>query len=430
MSRTVVSGGRLRVEARRRRLALQWGALLLAGAAVPALSGCQATEAASAAPPSSAAPSPSPSATPVRPSAARVALAPATGAQDVRLDAPVTVDVTGGTLSRVDVKDASGAAVEGAIGADGRTWVPTDGLEPATTYTVRAYAADPSGAPRSLSATWTTVAATKVLKTSIAPLDGTTRGVGMPIIVTFNTPVDKSARAAVEKALHVSGSKRLVGAWSWQSSTTVHYRTRAFFPAHSTVTLDAHLAGVEVHPGVWGTPKSNRSVSYSIGASMVSVADVANHTMVVRRDGKVWAKFPITTGKPNFRTRGGIRVIMEKYPTKIMDAATVGIKPGDPEYYKLEVHWAMRISTSGEFVHAAPWSTGSQGRANVSHGCVGLSMANGEHLFANSQIGDVVKIINSTRPLNKGNGWTDWNGTWASWLADSATGVQDTPASS
>jgi hypothetical protein len=84
------------------------------------------------------------------------------------------------------------------------------------------------------------------------------------------------------------------------------------------------------------------------------------------------------------------------------------------------VPYAMRVTWSGEFVHAAPWSTGDQGRDNVSHGCVGMSMSNAIWLFNQSTVGDIVKVVGSSRPLEPGNGYTDWNLSWSDWLAGSA----------
>jgi hypothetical protein len=73
-----------------------------------------------------------------------------------------------------------------------------------------------------------------------------------------------------------------------------------------------------------------------------------------------------------------------------MDAATLGISKNDPEYYRLDVEYAMRVTYSGEFLHAAPWSAGSQGVANVSHGCVGMATENAAWLFDITKRGDVV----------------------------------------
>ena len=50
------------------------------------------------------------------------------------------------------------------------------------------------------------------------------------------------------------------------------------------------------------------------------------------------------------------------------------------EGYRTEIDYAQRITWSGEFIHAAPWSEGEQGQRNVSHGCVNVS--DGERALA------------------------------------------------
>ena len=70
----------------------------------------------------------------------------------------------------------------------------------------------------------------------------------------------------------------------------------------------------------------------------------------------------MTNSKPGFVTRGGIKVIMSREPSVRMDAASTGTDPKDPNYYNLVVHWALRLTYSGEFLHAAPWSVVAQGR--------------------------------------------------------------------
>ena len=49
-----------------------------------------------------------------------------------------------------------------------------------------------------------------------------------------------------------------------------------------------------------------------------------------------------------------------------------------------------------------------------------MSDANAIWLFGVSKIGDVVSYVHSARPLEQGNGWTDWNLSWTAWQAGSA----------
>ena len=101
---------------------------------------------------------------------------------------------------------------------------------------------------------------------------------------------------------------------------------------------------------------------------------------------------------------------MEKFAEKRMNSETVGINRDSPEAYDIDdVQWAMRVTYSGEFIHAAPWSVGSQGYANVSHGCTGMSTADAGWLYAMSRRGDVVEYTGTDRPMTLENGYGDWN---------------------
>ena len=353
-------------------------------------------------------------------SAATIDVTPASASVDVPVDQPVTVTAAAGKLTAVTLTDQKDRTLAGAMSADGASWTSTDPLRIADHYRLVAAAVDSDGVTAERSAFFATVAPRKVLETSISPLGGQSVGVGMPIIVRFNTTVRD--RAAVEQALTVTSSKPAEGAWSWVSDTEVHYRPKEFWPAYSDVKLDVSLKNVNAGKGVWGM--ANRTVKFHTGSSMVSVVDVDRHTLTVYRNGKKTRVIPVTTGKAEFLTRNGIKVILEKHTMKIMDSTTVGIPKSSPEYYRLEVPYAMRVTWSGEFVHAAPWSTGDQGRDNVSHGCVGMSMSNAIWLFNQSTVGDIVKVVGSSRPLEPGNGYTDWNVSWSDWLAGSALAPQ------
>jgi len=350
------------------------------------------------------------------PPATTIEFEPASATTDVAPGQPVTVTVTAGTLQAVTLVDDKGRTVTGEIAADGATWTSSSPLRVSRHYRVEASAVDAEGRSTERSGFFATVTPRAVLETSISPLDGQNVGVGMPVIVRFSERV--TDRAAVEQALTVTSSKPIVGSWSWTSDEEVHFRPEEFWPHDTEVTVDVALRGVDAGRGVWGM--ENRVVKFSTGSSMISVIDVDNHTLKVFRNGKRLRTIPVSTGKAGFLTRNGTKVILEKHTLKIMDAATIGIRPGDPEYYRLEVPYAMRVTWSGEFVHAAPWSVASQGRDNVSHGCVGMSRSNAIWLFNMSTVGDVVKVVGSPRELEPGNGYTDWNVSWADWLAGSA----------
>jgi lipoprotein-anchoring transpeptidase ErfK/SrfK len=204
------------------------------------------------------------------------------------------------------------------------------------------------------------------------------------------------------------------------NNQAVWWRPREYWPAGTKVKVAAALDGAELAHGVWG--KRTYTTHFTIGSSVISTIDVKTHKMTVTKAGRVVRVLPVTTGMAvdKYRTRNGIKVIMDKRPVESMDAASTGTEKDDPEYYNLKVQWAMRLTWSGEYLHAAPWSVGSQGRANVSHGCTGLSTANAKWLFDFSKIGDVVISKNSPRQLEFGNGYTAWELSWSKWSAGTA----------
>ena len=115
---------------------------------------------------------------------------------------------------------------------------------------------------------------------------------------------------------------------------------------------------------------------------MVSKVNAQTHQMRTFVDGKLAKTTPITTGKAGFTTRSGTKVIIEKFRSKRMNSETVGIARDAPEGYDInDVEYAMRLTYSGEFLHAAPWSVASQGHENVSHGCTGMSTANAKWIY-------------------------------------------------
>lgn len=346
----------------------------------------------------------------------RLTMTPRNKATKVALDTKAKVVADSGRLRAVRVTGAGGKRLEGELAEDGRSWVSSGALAPATRYRVVAEAVDDAGTPARRQSSFTTLAPRAELRAAIMPLDGETVGVGLPIGVWFSEPV--ADRAAVERRLEVSSSKPVTGAWHWFADDEAHYRPKAYWPSGSKVTLRARLAGTDAGRGVWGV--ADRTIRFTIGERRVSVVDVRTHRMKVTSGGRTLRVLPVSTGRERYPTTNGVHFVLEKNPVKVMDSSTVGIPRNGPGGYYQRVAWSVRISNSGEFVHAAPWSTGSQGSANVSHGCVNLSTANAAWFFRLTRRGDVVEVRGSPKRPGNSFGVADWNMSWSKWLAGSA----------
>ena len=342
-----------------------------------------------------------------------VAFAPADGASKVRLDKTVKVTVAQGTLSSVSVTTKSGKTVPGTLAADKLTWTSTSNLAPGTKYQVSAEAAASNGTKATSTSSFKTLTPTSTASAYIQPGDGWVVGVGMPVVVNFSRSVSTKNREDVEGALTVKTTSNIEGSWRWITSQQVQWRPKNYWPANTKVKVTSNLAGVELQPGVWGEAK--RTSDFNIGSSVISTVDVTGHKLTFRKNGKVIRTIPVTTGKASMATRNGIKVIMSRETVHHMKSSTIGIKKGDPDYYDIKARYAMRLTYSGEFLHAAPWSMGSQGRANVSHGCTGMSTADAKWVFDHSKVGDVVIYKHSSRKLEPGNGYTLWNTPYSSW---------------
>jgi lipoprotein-anchoring transpeptidase ErfK/SrfK len=353
----------------------------------------------------------------------QVALAVADGSADVSPMTPLEISVTEGELDEASVVDGEGAEVSGTLAESAenpgaQVFVPEEPLAYGTSYTLSATATNAEDAEATASSTFTTVSPDTLSTPSIGPLDGMVVGVGMPIRVYFDDPV--ADKAAVESHLLVTSSNPTDGAWSWLNDAEVHFRPSTYWPPNTEVTLDADLYGIDFGEGVWG--EKNRSVSFSIGAKHVSVADAGTHVMEVYDGDALVQTFPISAGGPEFPSRNGPHVVTELNRDRVMDSSTYGVPVDSPNGYRTPVEFAVRLSNNGEFVHSAPWSVAQQGVENVSHGCINLSPERAAWFFAFSQPGDVVEIRNSIGPtLSAADGDIyDWAVPWDQWQAGSA----------
>jgi lipoprotein-anchoring transpeptidase ErfK/SrfK len=345
-------------------------------------------------------------------------ISPQPGGRAVRPDAPVAVRVRDGRLRAVSLTDGS-RSVDGRMSVDGTVWWPKWALAPGRTYRLTATATGAGGrVSTAQSAFRTRRVAHTIGATIIAPGEGATVGVGMPIMVRFAAPVQN--RAAVERSLEVRTSTPVVGAWHWFSGTDVVYRPRTYWPAHTRVRLLAHLTGLRLTRTAYGA--QDVALGFGIGDSHITVASARNHHQVVRINGLRARRMPISMGKGGrfaYTTTSGVHLTMEKAHHVVMDSASVGCPPGCPDHYRHDVYFAVRISDSGEYEHSAPWSVGDQGSHNVSHGCINLGPHDARWFYRLTQPGDVVEVTGTRRRLAAGNGWGFWQLTWPEWLTTS-----------
>ncbi|MET9323277.1 Ig-like domain-containing protein [Streptomyces sp. NPDC003038] len=361
-------------------------------------------------------------------SKARIAMTPKDGATNVGLNDAAGVTVTDGTLTKVELKSSEGAAVAGKIAADGKSWKPDGALKRSTKYSLSATAKDADGREAHENASFTTVSPENSFVGSFIPDEGQTVGVGMPVSITFNKPIKD--RKAVQSAITVSSSSGQEVVGHWFGPQRLDFRPEQYWKANSTVTLKLALEGVQGAPGVQGV--QSKTVTFQIGRSQVSTVDAKTKQMTVTRDGAVLRTIPISAGSPETPTYNGQMVISEKFKETRMNGATVGFTDDDGkgEYDIKDVPHAMRLSTSGTFIHGNYWGADSIfGSVNTSHGCVGLNDAKGANdpnqpgawFFDNSLIGDVVTVVNSPdKTIKADNGLNGWNMSWAEWKAGSA----------
>ncbi len=345
-----------------------------------------------------------------RPAAAHLSIMPASGRTDTAPNRGITVTALAGRITSVIVH-TRGDPVAGTLNAAGTVWHSTWALGVSQRYTVTATAAGASGATSTQTSSFRTFTPSHTFSVEIVQGQGQTYGVGMPIVLYLSRPV--TDRAAVERALQLRTSRRIVGAWYWDSEcglapVCLYFRPRHYWPVHTEVSFTGHLNGVEAAPGVYGDHTLTQT--FTIGDSVTVVASAAGHYMDVYRNGRLFAHWPISTGRPGDDTPDGTYLTIEKANPVDM------VGPG----YSLEVPWSVRFTWSGDYLHDAYWSVGEQGFTNVSHGCVNMPPADAEIFYGMADPGDPVTIVGSPVAGTWDNGWTMWFLSWRSWLRGSA----------
>ena len=352
---------------------------------------------------------------------------PASGATDVPAGMDVAYTVPAGAKADVTLTAADGSTVAGSTGYDASTWVPAKALAYGSQYTAKVTSTGTDGKATTSTVSFTTMAKPAHLITVQSYLgDHMTYGNAVPIVLSLSHSVPDDSRATIQKRLSVTTTPTQVGAWSWINDHEIHWRPKAQWQAGSTFDVAVNTGGVPMGNGYYG--KNDLTVSASITKNLMSiVVDDKTHMLTVTVNGKVVKKMPASNGKPSTPSSSGKLVIMTRKPSEIFDSSlgTGGTPVNSPGGYKELVLFTMRLTWDGQFIHAAPWSVKSQGHTDVSHGCTNVSTANAKWIYENSLVGTPVTVEGTPRPVANGDGWTDWNVSWASYIKGSALPVTE-----
>ncbi|MGW0334636.1 L,D-transpeptidase [Streptomyces sp. NPDC003011] len=361
-------------------------------------------------------------------SEAQIKITPKDGSNNASINNSAAVTVSKGTLTEVTMTTTDGTEVSGEISADRTSWKPSVQLERSTTYKLAAEAKDSEGRIAHENASFTTVSPANSFIGTFTPDDGATVGVGMPVSINFDKAI--TDKAAVQKGITVSSTSGQEVVCHWFNANRMDCRPDDYWQENSTVTLKLALDGVEGASGVYGVQQ--KTVTFKIGRNQVTYVDAKTKQMKVTQDGKTVKTIPISAGSPENKTYEGQMVISEKFKETRMNGATVGFTDddGEGEYDIKDVPHAMRLTSSGTFLHGNYWGAKSIfGSVNTSHGCVGLSDTKGADdpntpaawFYNNSIIGDVVVVQNTgDKTVSPDNGLNGWNMDWAQWKAGSA----------
>lgn len=345
---------------------------------------------------------------------AEVTFTPAAGTNGVKPRESVGVSVADGKIVSVSLANNKGEKVEGKLAEDAKSWKVTEPLGYGKTYTWSGTVVSKAGKRSPIKGSFTTVKPEGIVDAHFNVGDNRTYGIAMPIALSFSEPVEN--KAAVEKALSVETSKDVKGAWAWlDGGTSVHWRPKEYWPAHTEVHVEAKLYGVSMGGNTYG--KADITVDFTIGDHQVIKGNTQTHRLKLYRDGEMIANYPVSYGAssdPRRVTRSGTHVVMAEHETFSMSNAQFG-------YQNVEVPWAIRISNNGEFIHGYAPTIPVQGKKNVSHGCVNMAPEDAHAVVEFAQIGDPVEITGSSQQLGPSDGaYYDWTIPWSQWRTLSA----------
>ncbi|MFC7548011.1 Ig-like domain-containing protein [Plantactinospora sp. GCM10030261] len=364
-------------------------------------------------------PSPTTSTSPTPATPPSLAVTPRSGATKLPVSTEIGIQLANGSVSSVTVSDKNGRPVAGAMRDDGSAWVPAKPLAYGTAYTATVTAGGAGPAVTQTTSFTTMKKPGRTIGSGLYLFDDKTYGVAMPVVAEFTPGIPAKDRAAVQKRMFVKTDPPQPGAWHWVANgTQAYYRAPEYWQPGTTLTVRLGLEGIPLSNGRYGN--TDRAATAKIGDRFEMKVDNATKQMTVLVNGQVARTIPVSLGKKSTPSSSGTMVVMEKKENTTFDTRDA---PDPANRYVIDIDLAQRLTWGGEYIHAAPWSVGSQGRRNVSHGCVNMSTNDARWLFGKTKIGDPITVIGTERKLEPGNGWTAWNMSWSEFVKGSALPV-------
>jgi hypothetical protein len=231
--------------------------------------------------------------------------------------------------------------------------------------------------------------------------DGVTYGVGEPIVVTFSVkPTD--AKPFVHAVKVTVNGQPADGAWYFERpyadvAMEAHYRLRDYWPAHAHIHVDLPVKGVSAGRGL--AYDDSLTLDMLIGDQHISTVDGGSLRMNVRSNGALVKTMKVSLGAAATPTYNGVKVVMEKKNPQRM----IGDGRTPSSTYDELVPWSVRVTRSGEFIHAAAWNGGNIGIRSTSNGCTNLNVVVVTYQYTTG----------GQMPALDGLG--DWNVAWSQW---------------
>ena len=351
---------------------------------------------------------------------------------------PVIVSIANGKLTAVKMTNSAGRAVTGALAADGASWRTTEPLGYAKTYTATATAKNDDGSALTKRVQVSTVDPDRQTAVSLDrigdyPLkNGATYGVALMPEAQFDENINSAAdKAAAEKAITVTTTPHVAGAWAWSDDNRMYYRPQAYWPAGTRVRIDAKIYGAHLGKGLYG--QDDKSVQFTIGRKQLTVADdnapkSVNTVKVYNAAGSVIKSFHTSMGEHtgttangqyiNFYTLDGTYTVLTHENPANMSSDSYGLPSNAPGGYRSEkIYWSTKISVDGIYLHELDTTVYSQEHGqDVSHGCLNLNHAHAKWFYQHSMVGDPV-VVHGAKHAPKIKVWQGggWDVPWSTW---------------